>query len=218
LFLIGFVLLSNFFGKIAETIGGILPKQHNSLESRLKNTRVLACWPHGCLPWEKKPTGKVGEELEVLEMEPDDQALVYRIDQLSQLKPDPPMEGQGKPGRSFRSSMIGVSTFSVNVELLEKEESLLGEWLAVVQQQKARALAHWERQGSLVEELSGEPAVLEEGTLSDEIIEDESRPMDEDQETPLKHPSTVSDEPMEDGAAGGNGPSDVTTPTQGGLD
>jgi hypothetical protein len=213
--MIGFVLLSNFFGKIAETIGGILPKQHNSLTSRLKNTRVLACWPHGWMPWEKKPTGAVGEELEVVEMDPDDQALVYRIDQLSQLKPDPPMEDEGQRDRGFMSTIKGISTLSVNVELLEKEESLLGEWLAVVQQQKARALAHRERQASLAEALAGESAIQDEGSPS---VEDESNGNDENQETKLNDPSTVSDETMQDGVAGGNGPADATTPIQGGAD
>jgi hypothetical protein len=167
------------------------------------------------MPWEKKPTGAVGEELEVVEMDPDDQALVYRIDQLSQLKPDPPMEDEGQRDRGFMSTIKGISTLSVNVELLEKEESLLGEWLAVVQQQKARALAHRERQASLAEALAGESAIQDEGSPS---VEDESNGNDENQETKLNDPSTVSDETMQDGVAGGNGPADATTPIQGGAD
>lgn len=49
-FLTGFVFLSTFFGKIVEWVGTVLPNRENSLETRLKKTRLLLCWKNGrCL-------------------------------------------------------------------------------------------------------------------------------------------------------------------------
>ena len=86
LFLIGFVFLSTFFGKIAELLNLLLPKKHNSLPARLAATRVLACWPRGFMPWETPPEN-AGASNDIL---PDDQALIYRIQQSKALKPSPP--------------------------------------------------------------------------------------------------------------------------------
>lgn len=138
LFMIGFVFLSTFFGKIAECLALLLPKKHNSLEARLAATRVLACWPRGYMPWETKR-----DQMENVEgMVPDDQALIYRIEQVKALKPDPPMDeiDDNEHNRSLVSSLTGNPIHSLNIELLKHEESLLLEWLAVVRHQQQRAL------------------------------------------------------------------------------
>ncbi|KAL3907376.1 MAG: hypothetical protein SGARI_003567 [Bacillariaceae sp.] len=82
LFLIGFVFLSSFFGKIAATLAFIMPQQHNSLEYRLEKTRVLACWPWGWMPWEARIKKKREEEgleedddADLASDSPDDQAF-----------------------------------------------------------------------------------------------------------------------------------------------
>lgn len=138
LFLIGFVFLSTFFGKIAECLNLLLPKKHNSLPARLAATRVLACWPRGFMPWEKSPEdAEVGNDIL-----PDDQALIYRIQQVKALKPERPTASQdlGEPNRSVVSSLTGNPTLSMNVELLKQEETLLQEWLEIIQHQQQRAL------------------------------------------------------------------------------
>jgi hypothetical protein len=144
LFMIGFVFLSTFFGKIVETLSWLLPKQHNSLEQRLARTRVLACWPQGWMPWEKPPSEAIEAEQKVgnRQVDPDDEALVYRIEQVKELKPDPPVEdGDDEQRRGIVSTWTGKAIHCMNVELLEEEASLLREWLAVVEHQKERALA-----------------------------------------------------------------------------
>ena len=137
LFLIGFVFLSTFFGKIAELLNLLLPKKHNSLPARLAATRVLACWPRGFMPWETPPEN-AGASNDIL---PDDQALIYRIQQVKALKPSPPTysEDLGEPNRGVVSSLTGNPSLSLNVELLKEEETLLQEWLEIIQRQQQRA-------------------------------------------------------------------------------
>jgi len=147
LYLIGFVFLSNFFGKIVECVTCILPQRQNALVTRLANTRVLACWSRGSVPWESKPQDtKQDDEIEVpLDVDnPDDKALIYDIDQLRNLMPKPLIIEEGKRGsqRGLLSVIKGDSRLSMNVELLQAEETLLLEWLSIVQEQKARALGH----------------------------------------------------------------------------
>lgn len=156
LFMIGFVLLSTFFGKIAETLSALLPKKHNSLESRLQQTRVVACWPYGFMPWEAKPEDKPGDEVDVVDMVPDDQALIYRIEELHKLKPDPSVEDDGQEDRGIVSTMTGNPIHSMNVELLTQEESLLQEWLTIVQNQKSLALRK-QSQTQMVEVIPEDP-------------------------------------------------------------
>ncbi|KAL3929597.1 MAG: hypothetical protein SGARI_004708, partial [Bacillariaceae sp.] len=69
---------------------------------------------------------------------PDDQALLYRIEQVKKLKPDPP---ENSERRGLVSHLTGNSIHSTNVELLQREEDLLREWVAVVRYQKRRAEA-----------------------------------------------------------------------------
>jgi hypothetical protein len=145
LFLIGFVFLASFFGKIAATLNYLMPQQHNSLEYRLQKTRVLACWPWGWMPWEARIKKKHEEEGveeetddELASDSADDQALLYRIEQVKKLKPDPP---EGSERRGLVSQLTGNSIHSVNVELLQREEELLREWIAVVRYQRRRATA-----------------------------------------------------------------------------
>ncbi len=147
LFMIGFVFLSTFFGKIAECLALLLPKKHNSLEARLAATRVLACWPRGFMPWEKIPD----QLTNVAEMVPDDQALIYRIEQVKALKPDPPVEENGEQNRTLVGSLTGDPIHSLNVELLKQEETLLLEWIAVVQHQQQRAIQIREREKQVEE-------------------------------------------------------------------
>lgn len=145
LFLVGFVFLSTFFGKIAECLNLLLPKKHNSLPARLAATRVLACWPRGFMPWEKTPDNADGAS----DILPDDQALIYRIQQVKALKPDPPTgsEDLGEPNRGVVSSLTGNPKLSRNVELLKQEEALLQEWLEIIQQQQQRALQPLDMKG-----------------------------------------------------------------------
>jgi hypothetical protein len=146
LFMVGFVFLSTFFGKIVETLNYILPKQHNSLQQRLARTRVLACWPRGWMPWERQPTvaSGTGETIPYTrDVHPDDEALIYRIEKLKEVKPDPPVDDEvdGEERRGIVSSLTGKAIHSMNVELLQEEESLLREWLDIVVRQKEIAIA-----------------------------------------------------------------------------
>jgi hypothetical protein len=209
LFLVGFVFLSNFFGKIAEFLSSLLPKKHNSLEARLANTRVFACWPWGWMPCEKKPQGEDGADQAVAEMSPDDQALMYLIDQLSKLKPDVPNDDDAQHDRGIVSAITGKSILSMNMELLEKEESLLRAWLDVVQYQKERALKEMEQREVLEEEVTFEPVI--EARLQERGDEDESHPEHGlQEESPIERPSSVSEEKMDDGGvADANSSADV---------
>ena len=157
LFMIGFVFLSTFFGKIAEVLSAMIPQKHNSLPSRLAGTRLLACWPKGWMPWETPVDVRAAlanddwQDHQDLVVDPDDQALVYRIEQVQELKPDPPVEDDededGDGPRGIVSALQGNPILSLNVELLQQEENLLLEWLAVVQHQKGRALAKRQAEG-----------------------------------------------------------------------
>jgi Ion channel len=165
LFMIGFVFLSTFFGKIVETLATVMPKKHNSLEHRLAKTRVLACWPHGWMPWENKP--QKGDEDDINAAadtdNADDQALLYRIDRIKEIKPDPPVEEDGSQRRGLVSALTGNSIHCMNLELLQQEETLLREWLAVVQHQYQRAQAK-----RAAEELKAALSVPREGSSEDE--------------------------------------------------
>lgn len=160
LYLIGFVFLSTFFGKIAETLAHLLPEKHNSLEARLAGTRVLACWPRGFMPWEQTPdkddiNGVDYTANQDLLVSVDDQALVYRIEQAEKLKPDPPVDDEN---RGLLSTLTGNPIHSMNVELLQQEESLLKDWLDVVQKQKQKAIV--QRQQDQLEQAIGQEGVL----------------------------------------------------------
>jgi hypothetical protein len=160
LFMVGFVFLSTFFGKIVEFLQCFLPSKHNSLENRLAKTRVLACWPVGWMPWEKVPQWGDDDETAAAAAaaaasgdNADDQALLYRIERVKELKPDPPLEEDGtQPHRGLVSALRGSPIHSMNVELLRQEEALLREWLAVVQHQRERALL--KRAGHQVDEMT----------------------------------------------------------------
>ena len=208
LFMVGFVFLSNFFGKIVECLGAILPKRHNSLETRLKETRVLACWPRGWMPWDRTYNNvDGGNGVEIVDMKPDDQALIYLLDQLNNLKPKPNEPPEEQSERGFMSAMKGKSTLSVNVDLLEKQEELLRDWLTLVQQQKARAFAHHEHRKRM-EAANGEPSELEEGSLANNNKENKTPPKgNTSQEAPLVVASTAAfrDENMNDQEPGETG-------------
>ena len=200
--MVGFVFLSNFFGKIVECLGAILPKRHNSLETRLKETRVLACWPRGWMPWDRQFEGVDGTGVEVVNMGPDDQALVYLLDQLNNLKPKPHTEPE-ESERGFLSAMQGKAALSMNIELLEKQDELLRDWLIMVQQHKARALAHHEHRKRM-EIAIGEPAILEERSLTKNNTSDITPLKNNSPEELLILPSTaaIGDENMNDQMSG----------------
>lgn len=180
LFLVGFVFLSSFFGKIAACLSVLLPSQHNSLEFRLKKTRVLACWRWGFMPWESKKyeDEEEEEENEYATGSPDDEALLYRLDQLRQLKPDPP---EGSERRGLVSTLTGNSIHSMNIELLQKEETLLREWLAVVRLQERRAMAARKVANVLLSSVKRDP---EEG-VSEESSDDDNGEIDDNDEEVL---------------------------------
>ena len=97
------------------------------------------------MPWEERIKKKREEEGieeddddELASDSPDDQALLYRIEQVKKLKPDPP---ENSERRGLVSHLTGNSIHSTNVELLQREEDLLREWIAVVRYQKRRAQA-----------------------------------------------------------------------------
>ncbi|KAG7338840.1 ion channel [Nitzschia inconspicua] len=184
LFMVGFVILSTFFGKILETLAYFVPKKHNSLEHRLAKTRVLACWPWGWMPCERTP--QVGEDRytdnTVDTDNADDQALLYRIDRLRELKPDPPLEEDGSQHRGLVSALSGNSIHSMNVELLEQEAALLREWLAVVQHQAQRARAKREAAALPVHKEQEE-----DGQYDDNDDDEEAEKSEEDDDiTPLQ--------------------------------
>lgn len=194
--MIGFVLLSTFFGKIAESLSLLLPTKHNSLEARLTNTRVMACWPRGVMPWESKP------EQNTEDMVPDDQALIYRISQLKELKPDPP-HGE-ESARGLVSQLTGNAITSLNVDLLKEEKSLLLEWLAVVEFQQQRAIRKQQEKAN--DGGSDDSENIECGNGSDT---DDRKPRSEDtEESPGRNSPSDSDWEEKGTAAGAEGEAD----------
>mmetsp|Transcript_17955 Transcript_17955/g.31472 ORF Transcript_17955/g.31472 Transcript_17955/m.31472 type:complete len:676 (-) Transcript_17955:6-2033(-) len=197
LYMIGFVLLSTFFGKIAETLSYLQPTQHNSLEARLANTRVLACWPRGFMPWESDE-----DETDEDDLIPDDQALIYRIRELKKLKPDPPKDDES--ARGLVSMLTGNAIRSMNVKLLHEEAALLQEWLAVVQFQEQRA-----KEAAEADDSSGESEEVSWPNARNE--ESGNQEGEASEETKKQENVTVSPPPAMDDAATEEVPPDANT-------
>lgn len=162
-FMIGFVFLSTFFGKIAESLAWMLPRRESSFQARLKATRPLACWKMGLLPWERDTPSSSTAEKEGDDTQEDDAALLERIKVLENFAPEPRIADMDSEETDDRSSDRNAKAEVGTTELLEREKAILEKLLNRVQTrmddqnregEKARPL------GTLFEEDSAEPMVI----------------------------------------------------------
>ena len=140
LFMIGFVFLSTFLNKLAEAIAWMLPQKHNSLEARLKATRVIACWKEGLLPWEASPEKDHSESpLKPDELPPGIESPTKRIQELKKLLV---MNSGAATDDRGGSLTEGDSTLELagpkQLDLIEREEAIVLELLALIKEEKSR--------------------------------------------------------------------------------
>lgn len=124
-FLVGFVFLSTFIGKIVETVNSILPTRENSLENVLRSTRVLACWPRGT--FFKSELFCLREEVPNEHDKDGFACQQQRIEDLCQLLPD---------SDTAESNPLNMPLDDLDPALLEREEQLLKQLLEMVQDKK----------------------------------------------------------------------------------
>ena len=145
LFMVGFVFFSSFLNKLAGSIAWMLPKNSESLESRLKATRALACWRRGLLPWEQATQDDhLSQRQESDELSFEDDKTNQRIQLLKSMLAGNDTGSNEKKESSTnevaRSNLDGSSTS----ELIEEEEAVLLQLLAKVREQKGRAMSNLE--------------------------------------------------------------------------
>ena len=167
-FLTGFVFLSNFFGKVAESLASILPKRNNSLEARLENTRVFACWKRGALLRliGRHPSDENEEETdEAKTTEPE--VLLQRVQSLQSFLTEEQQEEleDGDAKAVDTEPRAGENDAAFALRLIEEEEALLQDLISLVHEKHERLLAQTQK-NSDPEDGEGEKSDLE-GSSSD---------------------------------------------------
>ena len=142
-FLVGFIFLATFFGKIVESVGRYVPGINGDLEARLKVTPVITCWEKSYFGFCERQNADSTEAENDQKQEEDKltmlapEAIQKRINTLRSLATNEETEQtkeqeeeEGEPGESTLDTM----------ELIREEERILNDLLSMVKEKRYRAM------------------------------------------------------------------------------